>query len=118
MANFYTEIRGQGSNPVHRLGNSYAEGNVMSWNEGITVEAVKCEGEPIIGKRGGKTPTYYNAWHVYINSGTTQNSYSFHTTKVLLFTLTEKEIQNLHKLNHIKGKISLMDLYLGKHEEK
>ena len=112
MANFYTEIRGQGSNPVHRLGNSYAEGNIMSWNEGITVEAVKCEGEPIIGKRGGKTPTYYNAWHVYINSGT-RNSKT-----IKLFTLTEKEIQNLHKLNHIKGKISLMDLYLGKHEEK
>ena len=115
MANFYTEIRGQGSNPVHRLGNSYAEGNVMSWNEGITVEAVKCEGEPIIGKRGGKTPTYYNEWNVYINTGTKTSGYH---GKVLLLTLTEKEIQNLHKLNHIKGKISLMDLYLGKHEEK
>ena len=112
MANFYTEIIGQGRNPVHRLGSSYTEANVMSWSEGITVEAVKCEGEPIIGKRGGKTPTYYNAWHVYINSGTRTSG------KVLLFTLTEKEIQNLHKLNHIKGKISLMDLYLGKHMEK
>ena len=93
-----------------------------TWKAGVNVVASRERGDDIIGKRGGKTPTYYNTFTIFLTKGS-NGVHRYH-----MITLTEQDVLKLIELSKARSipypndkvgrfKIRSSDIYLERYKQ-
>tara|TARA_B100001750_G_C15516368_1_gene607543 strand:+ start:1820 stop:2167 length:348 start_codon:yes stop_codon:yes gene_type:complete len=115
MANFRGVLVGNTGRNITRLGHSSMVTEANTWKAGVNVVASRERGDDIIGKRGGKTPTYYNTFTIFLTKG----SNGVHRYNMV--TLTEQDVLKLIELSEERKagrfKIRSSDIYLERYKQ-